>query len=44
MSELHSLYKFTEEEEMIRDTVREFAQEELQPHVAEMDAISKMIP
>lgn len=44
MSVLHSLYKFTEEEEMIRDAVREFAQEELLPHVAEMDANSKMKP
>ena len=44
MSEHHSLYKFSEEEEMIRDTVREFAEEELKPHVAEMDENSKMKP
>ena len=33
----HSLYQFSEDEEMIRDSVRSFAEETVQPHVAEMD-------
>jgi alkylation response protein AidB-like acyl-CoA dehydrogenase len=33
----YSLYQFSEDEEMIRDSVRSFAEEIVQPHVAEMD-------
>jgi alkylation response protein AidB-like acyl-CoA dehydrogenase len=39
---VNSLFTFSEEEEMIRDSVREFAQEELAPHVMEMDENSKI--
>jgi len=40
----NSLYKLTEEEEMLREAVRRFAETEVQPLVAEMDEKEKMDP
>ena len=40
----NSLNTLSEEEEMIRDTVREFAENELAPHVIEMDENQHMKP
>ncbi|KAM0746492.1 acyl-CoA dehydrogenase NM domain-like protein [Meredithblackwellia eburnea MCA 4105] len=39
-----SLYTFTEEEEMLRDAVRKFATEVVQPKVSEMDEAEQMDP
>ncbi len=38
------LTSFTEEESMLRDTVRQFAQQEIAPHVREMDEAQKLDP
>ncbi|KAH7344003.1 acyl-CoA dehydrogenase/oxidase [Rhizoctonia solani] len=43
-SELSSLNKFTEEEEMLRDVVSRFAREVVAPKVREMDEAEKMDP
>ncbi|CAE6429306.1 hypothetical protein ACGC1H_000927 [Rhizoctonia solani] len=43
-SELPSLNKFTEEEEMLRDVVSRFAREVVAPKVREMDEAEKMDP
>ncbi|CAE7086543.1 unnamed protein product [Rhizoctonia solani] len=43
-SELSSLNKFTEEEEMLRDVVSRFAREVIAPKVREMDEAEKMDP
>jgi len=39
-----SLWNFTEEENMIRETVKRFAQEVIQPKVREMDETETMDP
>ena len=41
---LPSLYTFTEEEDMLRDTARKFSQEMVEPKVREMDEAEKMDP
>lgn len=41
---LPSLHTFTEEEEMLRDTVRKFSEEMVAPRVREMDEAEKMDP
>ncbi|WFD32337.1 hypothetical protein MSPP1_003382 [Malassezia sp. CBS 17886] len=41
---VNSLYKFTEEEQMLRDAVRRFAENEVKPRVEEMDENEKMDP
>ncbi|WFD38826.1 uncharacterized protein MJAP1_001790 [Malassezia japonica] len=41
---INSLDKFTEEEEMLRDAVRRFAENEVKPRVEEMDENEKMDP
>lgn len=40
----NSLYKYTEEEEMLREAVRRFAETEVQPLVEQMDENEKMDP
>ena len=41
---VNSLAKFTDEEEMLRDAVRRFAENEVKPRVEEMDENEKMDP
>lgn len=41
---LPSLHTFTEEEELLRDTVRKFSEEMVAPKVREMDESEKMDP
>lgn len=44
MSDYKSLHHLSEDELMIRDSVAEFAENEVKPHVVEMDEQSKMKP
>ena len=37
MNAIHSITQLTEEESMFRDAIREFAEEQIKPHVQEMD-------
>jgi alkylation response protein AidB-like acyl-CoA dehydrogenase len=41
---MQSLIQLSEQEEMIRDSVRSFAEDAIKPHVMEMDQASKMRP